>query len=255
MDVYRLGELFTPPLRKRVQQRLRYAGLSLTAEEYLGWIFLLSLLSFLFLLPLNVFLALVIPLFFFFSALYFPLYLGYIRSQRAEAELPFFLRSLTTLLRGGIDPLTSLDLASMGRPTLRKSVRNILSLHASGISLPRAFQREAETYFSSRVEKTLLMVSSVIESGHGVDALERYAETLLHSKKLEIKEFSSKLATYTLVFIALTALVPSILLSYSVLFPVVFGEPLDPALLSFVLFFAIPILSLLTLLYVGRRSV
>ncbi len=255
MEVYRIGEMFSVGLRRKIQKRLRYAGLSLTAEEYLGWVFLVSLLTFILLLPLNPLLAILLPSLFFFSSLYAPLYLGYIRSQRAESELPFFLRSLSTLLRGDIDPLTSLDLASVGRPTLRGSVLNVLSLHDSGLPLPRAFQREAETYLSPRVEKSLLMVSSVIESGHGVDALERYAETLLHSKRLEMKEFSSKLATYTLVFIALTALVPSILLSYSVLFPVVFGEPLDPALLSFVLFFGVPLVSLLTLLYIGRRSV
>ncbi len=254
MEVWELGNLFSEATRRRVQKNLRYADIELTAEEYLGYTFLLSVVLFLFALPLSPLLSLVILLTVIGTALYLPVYLGGVRSSRAERELPFFLKSLSTLLKSGIDPLTALRLASRGNPILGRSINRVLRLRRSGIPLMRAFEREAETYTSERVARSLLLVAQVIEGGYGVQSLDRYADSLVHSKRIEVREFSNKLAVFTLVFIAVTALVPSILLMYSVLLPLIFGTAVDTAVLLFVLFFIVPLVTALTLGYIWRSG-
>ncbi len=98
-----------------------------------------------------------------------------------------------------------------------------------------------------------MLVYQVIEGGYGVESLDRYAESLINSRRVEIKEFSNKLALYTLVFIALTALTPSILLMYSLLIPSIFHTAIDVSLVLFTLFFVVPLLTVVTLGYISSR--
>ena len=253
MDVYRIGELFSENLRRRVQRNLIMADIHLLAEEYLGWSLIISLVVSVLLLPFSFILSILAFVLTLSFALYLPSYLAYVRSRRAESELPFFLKSLSTLLKSGIDPLSSLEIASNGNPVLGGSIRRILRLRKGGTPLSRAFEKEADTYVSERIKRSLMLVHQVIEGGYGVESLDRYAESLINSKRVEIKEFSNKLALYTLVFIALTALTPSILLMYSLLIPTIFHTVVDTSIVLFTLFFAVPLLTILTLGYISSR--
>ncbi|NPA86405.1 MAG: type II secretion system F family protein [Candidatus Diapherotrites archaeon] len=249
----RLGSLLPDGLLSRLQRKLREADLPFLAEEYAGAVLALSVLFFLLLLPLSPVLALLVSLLLFSLLLYLPSYLSFVRARRAERELPFFLKSLSTLLKSGVDPLSSLEIASRGYPVLGSAIQKILSLRRSGVPLRRAFEEVAESFASERLKRSLLMVEQVISGGHGVEALDRYADSLLSSKRVEIKEFSNRLALYTLAFIALTALAPSILLMYTLLLPLVFKTAASPVLLLFVLFFLVPVLTLFLLGYVSSQ--
>ncbi len=253
MEVYEVGELFSESLRRRVQRNLIMADVPMLAEEYLGWSLILSILLAILLLSVSFILSLLAFVLVISSALYLPSYLAYVRSRRAESELPFFLKSLSTLLKSGIDPMSSLEIASRGNPVLRKSVERIIRLRKSGTPLSRAFEKEADTYTSERIKRSLMLVYQVIEGGYGVESLDRYAESLINSRRVEIKEFSNKLALYTLVFIALTALTPSILLMYSLLIPSIFHTAIDVSLVLFTLFFVVPLLTVVTLGYISSR--
>lgn len=253
MEIWELGELFSEHTRRRIQRKLREADLNIAAEHYLGWLLVLSLILFILTLPLSIPLSLIVLFLSLGTGLYLPSYLSYLRASRAEREMPFFLKSLSTFLKSGIDPLSALKLSSQGNPTFSSIVSRILKLHSTGISLRRAFEREAENISSEKVSRTLLMIYQVIDGGYGTESLDRYADSLLHSRRIEIREFSSKLALYTLIFIALTGLVPSILLMYSLLLPTVFGGAMDPAVILFTLFFLVPLLTVLTLGYMSGR--
>ena len=255
MEVYELGELFSERLRKRVQKKLVTAGMGISSEEYLGWGLVFFFFVFLVILPLSPLLSVLASLLVFSVLLYLPDYLSFVRGRKAEHELPFFLRSVVTLMKSGFDALTVLNLLSKGRGVLNKSMLNVLELHRKGIPLGRAFEREADTYVSEKVSRTLRLLGDIVEGGYGVDSLDRYADSLLHLKRIELREFSSKLALYTLLFIAITAVVPSILLIYSLVLPITFGVEVSESILVFILFFVIPLLTLTTLLYIGSRSV
>ncbi len=255
MEIEDLGELFSEETRRKVQRRLVTADIPITSERYLGYILIVFLFIFLVLLPVSPILSVLVSMLVLSLSLYLPIYLAHLRSRKAEQELPFFLKSLSTLLRSGIDPLTALRLSSKGTTVLEKSIQKVLNLHDKGTSLRKAFDREGNTYTSERLVRTFNLLGEIIEGGYGIESLERYADSLLYSKKIEVRDFSNKLALYTLLFIAITAIAPSILLMYSLLLPVVFGTVVSSATLYFLLFFVIPLLTILTLAYIGSRSI
>ncbi len=252
LEMWRIGALFSEDMKRRIGRHLRNADISISPEDYLGYAFILSILPLL-LVFVDPILAIMLSLSIFSISLYLPILLSHIRGRVAEWELPFFLKSLSTLVRSGIDPIRGMEIASKGRKYIENSMKRILSLHKGGLPLKRALEGEASTYTSDSVRKTLEMLSEVIEGGTGWEALERYADSLLMTKKLEIREFSSKLSLYTLMFIALTALVPSILIIYTHILPIVFGTPQDVRILYFTLYIVLPMATVVMLVYIARK--
>ncbi len=251
MVFYQIGSLFSEPLRRRIQRKLVEAGIMVTSEEYIGVVALLSLVVSTILLTFDAILS-VIAFFVLFSlGIYLPNLLSSLRSKNALEELPFFLKSIDTFLSAGFTLKQSIYVAAVGRGVIEDSAKRIMKLNDSGIPFYQAVKIEGSTYSDERVRQVFNLLSDISRTGSKGDVLKRLSENMLISRKLETKEKMSRVSVTTLFFIAITALIPSMLIMYMSLYPVVFGTAVDIGLLYFVLFFAAPLTAIGVLVYSG----
>lgn len=187
------------------------------------------------------------------SGLFFPRYAALLRTRQAEAELPLFLRSVSTVVRLEMTPLDVLLISSEGLNIIKKSIKKVENLYREGIPLREAMKKEALTYLSPTVKRGLLTAVEAAEN-RIVEPLERQALALIQTRRLKNREFSGKVAMLSLLFVAVTAIVPAMLLSYSVLLPVIFGDQPDTEFINTFLFVVIPLVSAGVLLYMGLRA-
>ncbi len=186
------------------------------------------------------------------AGLFLPRYVALLRTKQAEAELPLFLRSVSTVARLEMSPLEVLLISSEGLGVVRKSVRRIETLYREGVPLREAVEREASTYLSPTVKRGLVAAAEAAEN-RVVEPLERQALALIQTRRLKNREFSGKIAMLSLLFVAITAIVPAMLLSYSVLMPVIFGEEPDTGFINTFLFVVVPLVAGGVLLYMGLK--
>jgi hypothetical protein len=237
---------------QNISYYLRAAGLPLSDKTYLRLVLALSIGAgsiAAFFSPDTTFLVIPVLL---LAGLFLPRYLALLRTNRAEAELPLFLRSVSTAARLEMSPLDVLLLSSEGLDVIKGSIERVASLYAEGIPLKEAVKKEAATFLSPTVQRGLMAAVEAAEN-RVVEPLERQALALIQTRRLKNREFSGKLSMLSLLFVAVTAIVPAMLLSYSVLMPVIFGEQPDTAFINTFLFAVVPLTSAAVLLYMGLR--
>ncbi len=184
-----------------------------------------------------------------FCVLYFlPFLLAKRRMAQAQSELPFLLRELAIYLDIGLPFEKCLEKISLRgyylSPEFSLACREI----SSGSSVEVALASLSRRLDFLSAKRSLLLLSSIYETGKGTDSLKRLSEELSASQLSSMRETSSKLSLLSIVFIACSALIPAFFTVFVAVLPTLGGLQLEQWQLIFAFVVAFPILSSLSLL-------
>lgn len=183
---------------------------------------------------------------------YYPLVLKNSTVANIESELAYFLFDLDIRLSVGQDFISAIKSSSLQYEYIGNIMKKIVYQYDNGISLNKSFLEVAKFYHSKYLYRALTQMLNVYRSGypqnHG--PLFSLAEELLSVQKVNLKLYNSKLVLISLIFIGLSAILPSMFL----VFVTVGGTILDlgisglDLLLIFILLF--PIIDMLIIFVV-----
>ena len=165
------------------------------------------------------------------------------KKSEVEAELPIFLRTLSMLLElkipfhSALETLSREDFAIS--PELKTAVKEI----KRGATVESALAALAKQFESLEIKRAVAQVLSAYESGGGAQSIKKISDDLFFLQQHRMKEFASKQAIFSLLFIAVSTILPCIFLIFSVLGPAVFGTPTDPVAFTLAFLLGFPLAS------------
>ncbi|MEK6959156.1 MAG: type II secretion system F family protein [archaeon] len=136
-------------------------------------------------------------------------------SKKVEADMPFFLTRMASEIRVGKGFFRALEDCAKEEDYASKEFRIVVDDINKGASIHEALKNMNERLNSLTVKRANSNLANIYSSGaNGAYGLKRLAKEILSRQKIEIKEFSSKMVVYALVFIAISAIVPAMFLSF-----------------------------------------
>ena len=185
--------------------------------------------------------------------IYAPVLMARVRAERAEADLPYVLRSLASEVEAGIPFDIALKDAARISQTLRKDFRRVLEMYKKGIPLDNGLKAVGESYASENIKRAMLHVALLYQSGAEAAPIKKMADELLAIQKAESKKFSSELAMFTLIFVAVAALVPALFAMYVMIGSTILEMDLTPGTIKMIMLGAFPVATGLALAYMYAR--
>ncbi len=180
------------------------------------------------------------------------------RLEKAEAELPFVLLGISVELR--LQRPFEKILENAGHSDFRfaafefqKTVNEIL---ARGSSVSEALLHFSERLSSSEAKRAVIQLVHAYEQGTKNRGLEvkRIANELLARQRIEAKAFSGKLALFSLVFIAVSAIAPALFQSFVLVGSTFLSLDWTPAQVLLITAIGFPLLDLLVLLLIRFKT-
>lgn len=200
-----------------LQEKLLKAGLKINVEDYLlrstGILLLATFITYLIFRPRLSFLALFL-VFGVLIIIYIPFRLARVRAERAEAELPYVMRTIASEVEAGVPYIQALRDGAKAGKTMGKALEEAIYLYKRGIPMERALQSVGESLESERVQRAFLHLGILYQSGREATTVKKLADEMIAIHRAEAKRFSAELAMYTLFFIAVAALIPSLFEMY-----------------------------------------
>ncbi len=185
--------------------------------------------------------------------IYVPIFLARIRAERAEADLPYVLRSLASEVEAGIPFCMALEDAAKLSTTIGKDIKKALWMYKKGIPMANALKAIGDSFASESVKRAMLHVALLYQSGAEAEPLKKMADELLAIQKAESKKFSSELAMFTLIFVAVAALVPALFAMYVMIGSTIMDMQLTPEATQTIMLVAFPAATGLALAYMYAR--
>ncbi len=132
---------------------------------------------------------------------------------KAEKELPLALRSIATLLAAGMPFERAMKQCCQGT-----AIGDMLgqALHEAklGKAMPEALHSLGEAVESRQLQKAMAQLSSAYSKRGSPMQLRKLGEEIAAVQKAAMGEYSGKLVVYSLVFIAISAIVPALFQAY-----------------------------------------
>ncbi|MDN5358533.1 MAG: archaeal flagellar protein FlaJ [Candidatus Diapherotrites archaeon] len=204
-------------LTRTLQEKLLKAGLRTAVEDYLTRAALILLLAtvlvYVLFHPRPSGLALFV-LFGILVIVYLPFRLARVRAECAEAEMPYVLRTLASEVEAGVPYMTALEDAARSGKVLGRAIKEAIALYKKGIPVERALKSVGESFESERVQRAFMHMGILYQSGKEASAVKKMADEMISIHRAEAKRFSAELALYTLIFIAVAALIPALFEMY-----------------------------------------
>ncbi|MBD3397825.1 hypothetical protein GF412_01685 [Candidatus Micrarchaeota archaeon] len=165
------------------------------------------------------------------------------KKSEVEAELPLFLRTLSMLLELKIPFHTALETLSSENFAISGELSAAVKEIKRGATVEAALASLAKEFDSLEIKRAVSQVLSAYETGGGAESIKKISDDMFFLQQHRMKEFSSKQAMFSLLFIAASTILPAVYLIFSVLGKAVFASETDP--LSFILVFLVgfPLLS------------
>lgn len=172
-----------------------------------------------------------------------------LRQQSAEIDyaLPAFLRELASLVEIGVPFESALKSASLGKGRLEEKIRLMLLEMESGISFQKAASNVSSASGSLRFKRAASALISVYEHGKG-EGLSRLSEEMLLVQKHGLKDASSRMALFGIIFIVFSAVAPTFFLIYFSVGNALFSIEIPDSLFLFGMLIIFPLISLIILL-------
>ncbi len=159
------------------------------------------------------------------------------KKAEVEAELPLFLRTLSMLLELKIPFHTSLETLSSENFAISEELSAAVKEIKRGATVEAALASLAKQFDSLEIKRAVSQVLSAYESGGGAESIKKISDDMFFLQQYRMKEFSSKQAMFSLLFIAASTILPAVYLIFSVLGKAVFASETDPV--SFILVFLV----------------
>lgn len=181
------------------------------------------------------------------------------KQRRLERELPFALLSMSTELSIGVQFERALEHCSRESGSLAFELRKALAeVRMKGSSIQEALFALSERSNSVAFKRSIAHLVGVYEQGGNkktvAESLRRIALEQLNSQRIEAKAFSQKLVVFSLMFIAVSAIIPALFQAFVVVgsaFLEVSLTPMQAFLIPTVLF---PSIDLGILAYVKAKT-
>jgi Flp pilus assembly protein TadB len=254
-------------VERRMDEKLRKSGSALRGRVWLRYtfastffIFLLSAgaCSFLLELPQVLLLSAILSAGIMLLLLRTPDYMKNRYAGSIERELPLALRTLAVELSVNLPFENCLRALSVGYGNLSKEFGKALDELEAGSSVPEALENINERVDSKIAQRALVQISMAYVKGgtdnsETADILKKMADELVSIQKSQSKQYTGKLAIYSLIFIAVSAVVPAIFGAFVIVgssFMELSLTPLQALLIPVVLF---PLVDIMVLVFIRSR--
>lgn len=179
--------------------------------------------------------------------LFLPKLLAARRTAQSESELPFLLRELAVYLDIGLPFEKALAKIAQRKYALSQEFAVAFQEIKSGGTVQSALSGMSARTDSLPLKRSLLLLSSIYETGGSTEPLKRTAEELSSSQLSAMRLTSSRLSLLSIIFIAVSALIPSFFTVFAAVSPAISSSaiPTWQVWLAFILIF--PLLDLLAL--------
>jgi len=193
----------------------------------------------------------------FFLALYNPIAKKKRHGKLVESCLPFSLLKIAVELGLGVPFVNALEHASEGKDCCAKEFRIIAKeIKEQGASVEQALRHFAERTDSSLARRAVTQLAAASEQGskNSGKPIKRIAIEMLTRQKLESKLFSGKMVLGSLLFIAVSAIVPALFQSFSIVGSVILQLQFTAIQLFLIIVVGFPLLDLAVLLFIRSRT-
>ncbi|MFC2174401.1 type II secretion system F family protein [archaeon] len=188
-----------------------------------------------------------------FAAVYkIPWYRKKSLAGKAEKELPLVLRSMATLVSVGL-PFEEALRQSCGDSVLARHVHIALGEVKLGAPVPQALNSMAERIDSKQMQKAVMQLNTIYAKKGGVSALKKMSAEIAAAQKAALREYAGKLAVYSLVFIALSAVLPALFQAYVIVGSAFMSVKLTPSDAFWVPVVAFPVIDCAMLAIIKLR--
>ena len=217
-------------IERKLSKDLMEAGMKVNEKEYLSNAFKFSLIAAIFfwlawnLLFNELFFGIAATALFFLASVLVWIYLPEAKKRKRaaliERDLPFALMQMSVELNVNVPFEKSLERLSKGGYGLVSGElgKAIGEVKEKGASLQEAFIHASERNHSHMFRRALAHLTQVYEQGNRIkgEGLRSLAREELARQRAKSKEFSGKLVTYSLMFIALSAIIPALFQAFIV---------------------------------------
>lgn len=263
-EVIDLSNVFSKNFLDKLKKDLVQAGVEVDAGEYASFslfatFFLALVLSIAFFLVLsNALLALAFFSAFFAFAFFFlikhPALKKKKRAELIERDLAVALRTISIKLNSGTPFEKALKEVSAGYGEFSKEIKRVLKNVGQGESVNNALKAFGERVDSLLVKRVCMQLCFVYERGARGEGLRKLADDLVGVQRMKSREFNAKLVFFSLLFIAVSCIVPALFSAYvtvgSSFMQLGFGS--TEILLAFCLLF--PLLDVAVLFYLREKT-
>lgn len=168
-------------------------------------------------------------------------------AKEIESELPFFIREVGFLVDVGLPFENAIDVASGEKNRISKKIQSAIEEMRSGSTFQMAISRIAIESESMQVKRAFSALISSYEHG-GTTNLEKISDELLMVQRHEIKDSSSKIAVYGLIFMAFSSVAPTFFIIYSILGESLFQNNVSLSSFAVIMVLIFPAIDILILL-------
>lgn len=132
-----------------------------------------------------------------------------------ENELPLFLTKLALEIKLKKNFNQAILSATSEESNIANEFKTILKDMNKGMSFQEALEQLNKRVDSKSIKRACSNLSNIHNTGkNDIKGIKKLAQELLLKQRIESKEFSGKMVVYALVFIAVSAIVPAMFLSF-----------------------------------------
>lgn len=176
-------------------------------------------------------------------------------ARKVEADLPFVLMNLAIELNLGVPFTEALKHSSKGEGYSAKELRKIIrEIENQGASVEESLRHFSERIESTFVKRSVTQLAASFEQGSDGYTIKRIASEMLTRQRIESKLFSGKLVVLSLLFIAVSAIVPALFQSFSIVGSILLKMSFTPTQLFLIIVVVFPLLDLALLLYIKNKT-
>ncbi len=179
-------------------------------------------------------------------------------AKKIEAFLPLAVLELALLLEAGSDFDYAIKKIANGKYGLVSSkYKQLVEEMEKGKSLEEGIRKMNERHQSLSFERANAILKGVYYKGNkeqSIKALKMLGEEILSFQKIEAKEFGGKLIVYSLMFIAVSAIIPALFQSFLIAGTLVFKIDFAPIEVFLIIVLLFPLADILMLLYIKGKT-
>ncbi|MFH2105934.1 MAG: type II secretion system F family protein [Candidatus Micrarchaeota archaeon] len=169
------------------------------------------------------------------------------RNRQMEAEMPFMLRSIGTLLNMNIPFKKAMEMSAVSDSYLDQEIQAMCLESEHGIPISKAINSMARQMKSNDTRTALSQLITAYETGGKGNEIRRIANDMLSKQRHRIKEYVSASSIFGLLFIASSALLPTFFVIVSSLGSSPLGIETSGFSVRAIMLLIIPLISLLIL--------
>lgn len=174
-----------------------------------------------------------------------------------EASMPLHLMNIAMELNLGVAFEKALENSCRGEDACSKEFKKVLAeIEEQGASVQRALRHFSERIESRLAKRAAMQLSSAFEQTgkERGEPLKRIASEILARQRVEVKLFSGKMVVSSLLFIGVSAIVPALFQSFSIVGSAVLSLDFTATQLFIIIAVGFPLLDLAVLYYIRSKT-